>query len=159
VEAVRTVMEEELSREMEGTGIELKMLEVNRNLEEGIRTLEVKQQAKAKVKMVDQEGAKIMDKIKLQVQDQVKVKTNPRHQVASPLVANHLVASPQVANHLVASPLVANHLVASPLVANPQASVLGVSCRPALMFVQGSQPGCSVLVLQAVLKGVRLRNK
>jgi len=124
---------------MGGTGIELKMLEVNRNLEEGIRTLEVKQQAKAKVKMVDQEGAKIMDKIKLQVQDQVKVKTNPRHQVASPQVA-----SPQVANHLVA---------------NPQASVPGVSCRPALMFVQGSQPGCSVLVLQAVLKGVRLRNK
>jgi len=119
---------------MGGTGIELKMLEVNRNLEEGIRTLEVKQQAKAKVKMVDQEGAKIMDKIKLQVQDQVKVKTNPRHQVASPQVANHLVA-------------------------NPQASVPGVSCRPALMFVQGSQPGCSVLVLQAVLKGVRLRNK
>jgi len=129
---------------MGGTGIELKMLEVNRNLEEGIRTLEVKQQAKAKVKMVDQEGAKIMDKIKLQVQDQVKVKTNPRHQVANHQVANHQVA---------------NHQVASPLVANPQASVPGVSCRPALMFVQGSQPGCSVLVLQAVLKGVRLRNK
>jgi len=133
VEAVRTVMEEELSREMEGTGIELKMLEVKRNLEEGIRTLEVKQQAK--VQMVDQEGAKI----KLQVQDQVKVKSNPRHRVASPQVANLLVASP--------------------LVASPQASVPGVSCRPALMFVQGSQPGCSVLVLQAVLKGVRLRNK
>ena len=144
MEAVRTVMEEELSREMEGTGIELKMLEVNRNLEEGIRTLEVKQQAKEKVKMVDQEGAKIMDKIKLQVQDQVKVKTNPRHQVASPLVANPQVASPQVANHLVA---------------NPQASVPGVSFRPALTCVQGSQPGCSVLVLQAVLKGVRLRNE
>merc|ERR1711892_561967 len=109
--------------------------------------------------MEDQEGAKIMDKIKLQVQDQVKVKTDPSHQVASPLVASHQVASPLVASHQVASPLVASLQVASPQVANPQASVLGVSFRPALTCVQGSQPGCSVHVLRAVLKGVRLRNE
>ena len=114
-EAVRTGMEEELSREVEKTGMEGRALELNRDLEEETEMLVVriglKGQDRIRVKMEDKTEVKTKDNLKPKTEAKAEARTSPRRQED-----------------------------------NPQASVLEMSCRPVLMFVQDFQPEFLVLV-------------
>ena len=124
---LETGVEEELSREVEETGMEGRVLELNRDLEEEtemvVARIGPKGQVRTGVKMEDKTEAKTQDKLKPKTEAKAEARTSPSSQED-----------------------------------NPQASVLEMSCRPVLMFVQDSLPEFLVLVCRGVLRGARLRS-
>ena len=111
VEAVRTGMEEELSRKVEETGMEGRVLELNRDLKEKTEMVVVR----IGLKVQDRTGVKVEDKTEVKTKDKLK----PKPQTEAKAEARTSPSSQED---------------------NPQASVLEMSCRPVLMFVQDSQP-------------------
>ena len=108
-EAVRTGMEEELSRKVEETGMEGRVLELNRDLKEKTEMVVVR----IGLKVQDRTGVKVEDKTEVKTKDKLKTKTEAKAGART---------SPSSQED------------------NPQASVLEMSCKPVLMFVQDSQP-------------------
>lgn len=87
-EAVRTGMEEELSREVEKTGMEGRALELNRDLEEETEMMVVriglKGQDRTGVKMEDKTESQPKDKLKHKTEAKAEARTSPSSQEHNP---------------------------------------------------------------------------